>query len=158
MDRWLNINGKTEGQLRRMNIPKLQRYLHVVTNNRNVLAQYMHVLDRELTDIKRKIVQKQQEIAAYQRVGLTEAARSIEADLLRVVNTADTRQNRFDRFMSRLEDFELELADINNVINEKMLPLRNMQDLRDRELMRTHNDELEEYYDDGYATDSNEYE
>lgn len=144
--------------LRRMTLPVLLRYAQTITKHRNTLSRYVDSLKENLTNRKVAIQRKEQEIEEYKRSNMHRIARAAWNELELMMDELPAREKKFAKYKERLDDFNEELEDIDYMIYQKSLPLQDRRDLRDRELMRTHDDELAEYYDDGYETDANEYE
>jgi septal ring factor EnvC (AmiA/AmiB activator) len=148
----------TPRELQRMSIRKLQIYFRAMTEYHHLLAGYLRESNRQLANIQNTIATKKREMKAYTKMNDYDVAMAVEIDLFEHMAAEDMLKKKIAEGETQLQNFENELINITNTINEKMLPLRDMRDQSNRELMRTHDDELAEYYDDGYETDANEYE
>jgi hypothetical protein len=70
----------------------------------------------------------------------------------------ESTKDKLTVLIAEIKDMTKYIATIEKVVFQRSLPLQDMRDQSNRELLRTHDDELAEYYDDGYETDANEYE
>lgn len=149
------IRKLTVQELYEQDIPDVYLHLRKLKRNKPLLQARIDGLASTVWGMMDYITQLKHQLSTVREGSRKKELTEEVADTRRIV---ESTKDKLTDLIAEIKDMTKYIATIEKVVFQRSLPLRDMRDQRDRELMRTHDDELAEYYDDGYETDANEYE